>query len=251
MSSTQVSPLLSLQAIKKFYSVEGRSRLVVGPINCTIHHKETVALIGPSGCGKSTLLNIIGKIVAAEEGTIQWHGSDLHIGYLQQEDALLPWLSALDNTALPLRLQKVTRATARQRAAELLTHLGLPHLHDRWPVQLSGGMRQRVALARALIDHPQLLLLDEPFNSLDGITRRRSYDWFLKIREEMQCAVLMVTHDPEEALILANRIYIITDQPARIHAILDVNSSSNIDSDNAEYHRLREALHEALHIGSV
>ncbi len=250
MSSSRASPMLSLQAIEKYYSVGGHSRQVVGPISCTIHHRETVALIGPSGCGKSTLLNIIGGIIAAERGTIAWHDSKRHIGYLQQEDALLPWLSALDNAALPLRLQNVVRPTARQRAAELLAHLGLPHLHNHWPAQLSGGMRQRVALARALVDHPQLLLLDEPFRSLDGITRRKSYDWFLKIRKEMQFAVLMVTHDPDEALILANRIYVITDQPAKIRTILDVDSSFGSNSGNTECrqsaNQLREALYKAL-----
>ena len=214
----------------------------------TLRVNETVALIGPSGCGKSTLLNIIGGIVAANGGTIEVSASQ-RVGYLQQEDALLPWMSALENVALPLRLRRTRGGAARRRAAELLRHVGLGDTLEYLPCQLSGGMRQRVALVRALVDRPQLLLLDEPFRSLDGITRHKSYDWFLKIRAEMRWGALLVTHDIEEALTLSERILVLSERPARIKGSLTLRpppAAATVAARRESGYRHYEALSALL-----
>lgn len=239
---TELNPLVTLHNIEKHYTVHGRPQKILGPISFNISAGETLALIGPSGCGKSTLLNLIGEIIALDAGEIHRH-VDVHMGYLQQQDALLPWLSAIDNAALPLRLQHVKQSQARQRAANIFEQLKLDNIENHWPSQLSGGMRQRVALARALIDQPQLLLLDEPFRSLDGITRRISHDWFLKIQKRMHFATLLVTHDPEEALTLADRILILTIRPAHIAATLVLPP---ILGDAEARYRAAYHLHEKL-----
>ncbi|MFC3282675.1 ABC transporter ATP-binding protein [Litchfieldella rifensis] len=181
---------------------------------------EFLALVGPSGVGKSTLLNLIGGLDTHFEGSIHWNGAPLYrrgqsperLGMMFQEPRLMPWLSALDN----IRLVLTDPATEGARARALLREVGLGHALDTWPNQLSGGMQRRVALARAFAVAPRLLLMDEPFVSLDMPTGNRLRESLLELWQRDRPLVLFVTHDLREALALADRVLFLSAPPARI-----------------------------------
>ncbi|GGY06106.1 aliphatic sulfonates import ATP-binding protein SsuB [Litchfieldella qijiaojingensis] len=181
---------------------------------------EFLALVGPSGVGKSTLLNLIAGLDPLFDGSIHWHGAPLHrhahsperLGMMFQEPRLMPWLSALDN----VRLVLADPAAESERARTLLQEVGLGHALDAWPNQLSGGMQRRVALARAFAVDPRLLLMDEPFVSLDMPTGNRLRESLLALWQRDRPLVLFVTHDLREALALADRVLFLSEPPARI-----------------------------------
>ncbi len=203
---------------------------------------ETVALVGPSGCGKSTLLEIACGLQRPSSGTVAATPAAL----VPQRDALLPWADALDNAALPLRLQHVTRAEARRRAEPLLAELGLSGFERARPAQLSGGMRQRVAFARALLTGRDVLCLDEPFGALDAITRAEIHRWLAGALAVQPRTVLLVTHDIEEALVLADRVCVLSPRPARIVAELAVPGARPRDPADPALIALRRQALEAL-----
>lgn len=215
---------------------------VLDGIDLTVARGETVALVGPSGCGKSTLLELVCGLQTAAEGRVQAEPAAL----LPQRDALLPWADALDNAALPLRLQGVPRATARAQAAPLLDELGLSGFERARPHELSGGMRQRVAVARSLLTGRRLLCLDEPFGALDAITRAATHRWLAGVLAAEPRTVLLVTHDVEEALVLADRVCVLSQRPARIVAELEVPGGRPRDPAADELVALRRAALEAL-----
>ncbi|HZL59251.1 MAG TPA: ABC transporter ATP-binding protein [Stellaceae bacterium] len=182
-----------------------------------------VSLIGPSGSGKSTLLRAIIGLQAPSSGTIETDVLSGDIGMLFQDDALLPWRTAEENVALGLRLKGVDKGTAIASARLWLTRLGLHGLSERFPRQLSGGQRKRVALAQVLAREPRLLLMDEPFASLDAIVRARVTQDLLRLVESRGISVLLVTHDLEEALALSDVVYLLSQGPrARISGRYDV-----------------------------
>jgi len=184
---------------------------------------RVVSLVGPSGSGKSSLLRAIMGLERPMAGRIESELGPGEIGILFQDDALLPWRSAIDNVALGLRLRGESRAGALAQAAEWLARLGLGGLGDRYPRALSGGQRKRVALAQVLALKPRLLLMDEPFASLDAITRARVTQDLLTLVEAQRMTVLLVTHDLEEALALSDVVYLLSHGPrARISQRYDV-----------------------------
>lgn len=184
------APLLVARAIHKHFRHDGTETAVLAGAEMSLYRGELVAMIGPSGCGKSTLLNILCGLVAADSGAIEMAPSLRgHIGYMQQYDSLLPWQTVLENCIMPLRLHAVAASFAFRRRSEerhaqeatgraLLRELDLEQYAEHYPHQLSGGMRQKVSCARAIITVPPLLLLDEPFRSLDGITKTEMHDWY-------------------------------------------------------------------------
>ncbi|WP_232678657.1 ABC transporter ATP-binding protein [Nocardioides sp. R-C-SC26] len=176
---------------------------VLQDIDLTIHQGEFIALLGQSGCGKSTLLRIVGEIVTGADGTVQ---TDPDTAVAFQDPRLLPWRTVLDNVTLGLRGRD-----ADERGRAILADVGLAGREDAWPRELSGGQRQRVALARALVREPRLLLLDEPFSALDALTRLTAQDLVRRLLQAHGPAVLMVTHDVEEALLLADRVLVLAD----------------------------------------
>ena len=191
-------------------------------IGLEVRRGETIALVGPSGCGKSTLLELIAGLREPSSGRIEVQG---HAGaserlarcaWMPQRDGLLPWRRAVDNAALALRFAGAPRAEARERAGAMLDRLGLAEFERAWPRELSGGMRQRVAFARTLLAGRDVLLLDEPFGALDAITRRDLQVWLRDTLRDEDRTTVLVTHDVEEALLLGDRVVILSPRPGRI-----------------------------------
>jgi ABC-type nitrate/sulfonate/bicarbonate transport system ATPase subunit len=179
---------------------------------------EIVAVVGPSGCGKSTLLELVCGLQRPDRGAVD---SERAV-YMPQRDLLLPWSSALDNAALPLLVHGVPRGEARRQARPLFAELGLAGFEGALPHQLSGGMRQRVAFLRTLLAGAPVLALDEPFASLDALTRGQLQEWLAEALARRPRTVVLVTHDVEEAVLLADRVAVMSARPGRVVAELDV-----------------------------
>ncbi len=194
---------------------------VIDRLDLRVGRGETVAVVGPSGCGKSTLLELAAGLSEPRSGRLSVEGVETAAGrlrrsaYMPQRDLLLPWLTAIDNAALAPRLRGLSRERARREAAPLFERLGLDGFQLARPAELSGGMRQRVAFARTLLTGKPLLLLDEPFAALDAITRADLQTWLIDALRAEPRTVLLVTHDVEEALYLADRVLVLSQRPAR------------------------------------
>ena len=176
-------------------------------------------ILGPSGCGKTTLLRILTGLLDPDAGDVVVGFAPGLTGcaaYLPQRDTLLPWRTALDNATLASEIEGRPRAEARAEAVELFAHFGLAGFEDRFPSQLSGGMRQRLSLIRTFLAHRDVLLLDEPLGALDPLTRATLQDWLLSVWTELRKTILLVTHDVEEALLLSDRVLVMTERPASI-----------------------------------
>ena len=221
------SSLLRVDGLSKTFSRDRDNLEVLKSISLRTDVGEFIAIIGPSGCGKSTFFNILAGVLSADDGNIFLNGVEVphlrgRMAYMQQKDLLLPWRKTLDNAILGMEIQGGAKQLARQEASELLRTFGLEGFEDRYPRELSGGMRQRVALMRTILCKKDILLLDEPFGALDAITRRTMQKWLLWIRDQFRPSVLLVTHDVEEALLLADRIYVMSPRPASIKNSLTV-----------------------------
>jgi ABC-type nitrate/sulfonate/bicarbonate transport system ATPase subunit len=203
---------------------------------------ETVAVVGPSGCGKSTLLELVCALQRPDAGTVD---SDPAV-YMPQRDLLLPWSSALDNAALPLLVRGARRAHARARARPLFAQLGLAGFEAAMPHELSGGMRQRVAFLRTLLSGTPVLALDEPFASLDALTRGQLQEWLAGALQREPRTVVLVTHDVEEAVVLADRVVVMSARPGRAVAELPVELPRPRRRTDPAVVALRERALEAL-----
>jgi len=202
---------------------------------------EIVAVVGPSGCGKTTLLELVCGLTAPDSGTVEAAPAAL----MAQRDLLLPWRSAVDNAALALRVAGVARDAARAQAAALLADFGLGGFERARPAELSGGMRQRVAFARTLLSGRTVLCLDEPFAALDALTRQEMQDWLAGALVAQPRTVVLVTHDVEEAIVLADRVLVMSPRPGRVVASLDVAAARpRTRSDPALVALRRRALGE-------
>ncbi|KUG04757.1 hydroxymethylpyrimidine abc transporter, atpase component [hydrocarbon metagenome] len=205
-------------------------------ISLTVGENEVVVVLGPSGCGKSTLLNIISGLFAPDSGTIKidgadWTGKTARVSYMQQKDLLLGSRTILDNVAIPLLLKGMAKNQAQAYARNYFADFGLEGFEHYYPRQLSGGMRQRAALLRTYLFASDIMLLDEPFAALDAITRRKMHMWLLKLHDRYHSSILFVTHDIEEALLLADRVYILSSRPAVIKTelILDKTAALTLE----------------------
>ena len=205
-------------------------------------HGGLLAVVGPSGCGKTTLLELICGLQAPDGGTIKAAPAVL----MPQRDLLLPWLSALDNAALALRIAGLSRGDARRRAAALFADLGLEGFEQAHPSELSGGMRQRVAFLRTLLAGKPVLCLDEPFGALDAITRSEMQQWLAGTLAREPRTVILVTHDVEEAVLLADHVAVLSPRPGRVVARLEVEIERPRARTDAEVIALRERALLAL-----
>lgn len=198
---------------------------VLDGVGFSLGRGEVLAVIGPSGCGKSTLLGMVAGLDQPTTGQITVNGRSGDEGrlseaaYMPQEDCLLPWFSAIDNAALAIRNRGGSRRAARDAALPVFDRLGLAGFEDAHPGELSGGMRQRVAFARTWLSGKSLLLLDEPFASLDGLTRRSLQHWLVPLLSEGARTAMLVTHDLDEALYLGDRVLVLSARPGRVIAI--------------------------------
>jgi NitT/TauT family transport system ATP-binding protein len=201
--------------------------LVLDDISFSVEAQEFVCLVGPSGSGKSTLLRLLGGLLLPSSGRVLFEGQALtgprrRMGFVFQKANLMPWRTVLGNVTLPLELQGVAPAEAERQARDLIDLVGLTGFEASLPRNLSGGMEQRVAIARALIHNPDVLLLDEPFGALDALTRERMGTELLRIWEARKKTVVMVTHSIPEALLLADRVLVLSHRPGRLRLSLDV-----------------------------
>ena len=205
-----LAPPVQIANVSRAYAAAERGTVqALAGISLHAGPNELLAVVGPSGCGKTTLLELICGLQRAEIGTIECAPAAL----MPQRDLLLPWLSALDNAALALRIAHVPRAQGRARAAEVFAELGLSGFESARPYELSGGMRQRVAFVRTLLSGKRLLCLDEPFGALDAITRAEMHAWLAEALEREPRTVVLVTHDVEEAVVLADRVVVLDPGP--------------------------------------
>jgi NitT/TauT family transport system ATP-binding protein len=213
--------MIDLRHISKSFHKHSSIIEAVRDIHLTIERHEIVAVIGPSGCGKSTLLNMIAGLYPPSRGQIVYKGrkvEDLNtdVGYMTQKDNLLPWRNVRDNVAFPLELAGKSKAERAERAGKVIEHVGLEGFEDRYPSELSGGMRKRACLARMLLYGAETALLDEPFAALDAQLKLAMHDLVLKLSAENKQPVILVTHDLMEAVTLADRVLVCTRRPATV-----------------------------------
>lgn len=202
-------------------SVSFDGRKVLEDVSVTLRKGELVCLLGVSGGGKTTLFNVISGLLKPDAGQVLLDGEDItgkpgHISYMLQKDLLLPYRTIEDNVALPLLLRGVKKREARKQASALFEEFGLGGTEKLWPSQLSGGMRQRAALLRTYLFSQDVALLDEPFSALDTLTKSAIHRWYLDVMERIHLSTLFITHDMDEAVLLSDRIYLLTGQPGRI-----------------------------------
>jgi NitT/TauT family transport system ATP-binding protein len=221
-------------------------------VDLAVSRDEVLAVVGPSGCGKSTLLELLAGLQEPDEGTV-WAGGDSDAAsrraacaYMPQSDLLLPWRDALANAALALECQGVTRADARARAEPLFERFGLAEFEQARPAELSGGMRQRVAFLRTLLPGRPVLLLDEPFGALDSITRTSMQRWLADALAQEPRTVVLVTHDVDEAVFLADRVVVLSPRPGRVVAEIPVELSRPRDVTGADFTLVKRRALEAL-----
>jgi ABC-type nitrate/sulfonate/bicarbonate transport system ATPase subunit len=233
---------------------------VLERVELSVAAGEAVGVVGPSGCGKSTLLELVAGLLEAERGTIAVGGERAAAGrlarcvYMPQRDLLLPWLSALDNAALGPRNRGASRTAARAAATPLFERFGLAGFESARPSELSGGMRQRVAFLRTLLAEKPVLLLDEPFASLDAISRAEMQEWLAGTLAAQPATVVLVTHDVEEALYLCDRVAVLTARPGRVLETVDSSVPRSLPRleavTSAEFIAARERALEALATGA-
>ncbi len=204
---------------RSFRDRSGRTVQALAGISLRAEHNAVLAVVGPSGCGKTTLLELICGLQSPDAGSVQAAPAAL----MPQRDMLLPWRSALDNAALPLQIAGLSRKQARAQALPLFSELGLAGFEDAHPGALSGGMRQRVAFLRTLLSGKQLLCLDEPFGALDAITRMQMQSWLAQTLQREPRTVVLVTHDVEEAVLLGDRVAVMSPRPGRVVDELEID----------------------------
>ena len=240
---------------RRYHSPRGATA-ALDRLDLCVGRGEVVSVVGPSGCGKSTLLELVAGLQEPDSGSVRVAGAGAaarrleRTAYMPQRDGLLPWRSALDNAALALECRGVARARARREAQPLFERLGLGRFERALPGELSGGMRQRVAFARTLLADREVLLLDEPFASLDSITRAGLQEWLRGILAEEPRTVVLVTHDVEEALYLADRVVVLSQRPGRVVAEIAVElrraGPRNAAVTDPAFGALRQRALEAL-----
>lgn len=250
-ATTTREPFLAIENVSKVYPTKKGPYTVLDGVNLTVQEGEFICLIGHSGCGKSTLLNMVSGFAFPTDGEVRLQGKNITQPgpdrmVVFQNYALLPWRTAFENIYLAVHAVHPNKPQAEKRTIvrEHLAMVGLSEAADKKPPQLSGGMRQRVSIARALAIRPKVLILDEPFGALDAITKEELQEELLKIWNDHRCTVLMITHDIDEALFLADRLVMMTNGPAaKIGEVMDIPFSRPRDRarimEDPQYYKLR------------
>lgn len=215
---------LRAENIKKSYGTE----TIIEGISISLHEGELVGLLGVSGVGKTTLFNVISGLTVPDTGTVKLNGQDVtgqpgKISYMLQKDLLMPYRTILDNVSLPLVIRGEKKAEARRQADALFEEFGLAGTQQKYPAELSGGMRQRAALLRTYLFSHEVALLDEPFSALDAITKSAMHQWYLDVMQKIHLSTLFITHDIDEAILISDRIYILGGKPGTITAEIKID----------------------------
>ena len=236
------APPLVAMGVAKTYDDGRRLVPVIAELTFSLNPGEIVSIVGPSGCGKTTLLNVLCGLIPLSAGEVRWYGHRLsgmpaRVGYMLQKDLLFPWRTALMNATLGMEIKGISSREARERARSLLDQLGLDGFEGAYPATLSGGMRQRVALARTFVNEPDVLLLDEPFASLDFQTKLLIENDTARLVREQHRSMLCITHDIEEAVSLSDRVIVLSKRPARIKAVYEIE----IEGDRTDMMAARES----------
>lgn len=210
-------PVLEVKGVSKSFDGEE----IIKDITLDLKEGEIVSLLGVSGGGKTTLFNIIAGLSVPDEGSVLLEGKDNtgkpgNISYMLQKDLLLPYRTIVDNVALPLIIRGMKKAEAREKAADFFEEFGLSGAEEKYPSEVSGGMKQRAALLRTYLFSEKVALLDEPFSALDMLTKASVHEWYLDVMEKIKLSTLFITHDIDEAILLSDRIYILTGKPGMI-----------------------------------
>ncbi len=243
----QLTVSVALEDVHKAYHGRAQQIVALESITMTVRSGEFLAVVGPSGCGKSTLLMLIAGLLPPTRGAIAIDGRPVvgpytDVGIVFQRDVLFEWRTILGNVLLPAEIKRLSLPASRERALHLLDEVGLAGFEDRYPYELSGGMRQRVALCRALIHDPPLLLMDEPFAALDAFTREEMGAYLLRLWHE-RSTVIFVTHSIEEAVALADRVVVMSPRPGRIVEAVDVGLPRPRGLDVKEDRRFHDVVH--------
>jgi NitT/TauT family transport system ATP-binding protein len=221
--------------VKAFDTPEG-PLVAVDHVSLSVRQSEFLAVIGPSGCGKSTLFNIIGGLLDGYGGVVSVAGETVHgphpaIGMVFQEESTFPWRTVIENVAFPLEIAGMRKDERHAKAKKFIALVGLNGFENRYPAELSGGMRQRVAIARTLASEPKILLMDEPFASLDEQTRLLLGDKVLQIQQDLKQTTLLITHNITEAVQLADRVLVMSYRPGKVKRVVDINLPRPRSSD--------------------
>ncbi|MFA1643280.1 ABC transporter ATP-binding protein [Chryseomicrobium aureum] len=246
------APFLSVEEISKTFHSDQVVNQVLDSISFTIQRGETIALLGESGCGKSTLLNIIGGFEKPDHGFVKLQNEPItkpsrKAIMLFQHYGLLPWKSALKNVEFGLESSSLSAKERAERARHYLDLVGLSGKSQMFPHEVSGGMKQRIAIARALAPQPELILMDEPFAALDTFNRYHLQDQLLNIQAKEQTTIVLVTHDIDEAIYLADRIFIMHSNPGRIHHEIHVELSKPRDRSHPDFYAYRKQILDEFH----
>lgn len=236
---------LLINHLNKNFNVDGKSVSILDDINLNINEGEFVAIVGHSGCGKSTLLKIIAGLLDYDDGNVTLDDKkitkpDIDRGMVFQEHRLFPWLTIKENLAIGL--DKIESKKREEIITEHLKLVKLEGFENVYPHQLSGGMSQRAAIARALVNAPKVLLLDEPFGALDALTKIMLQEEILKIWEKEKTTMIMVTHDIEEAVYLADRIVVMSARPGKIKEVVKVDLGRNRDRGSADFAKIKKRI---------
>jgi len=238
---------IKIEGVVKRFAQQGAEDIVaLNGIDLTIKAGEFISFIGPSGCGKSTLLRLVAGLGEADAGTLYIDNEEIREptyerGLVFQNPMLFPWLNVHDNVAFGLRARKVYKYN-KAEVDKFIELVGLSSFHKSYPHQLSGGMAQRASLARALVNHPKVLLMDEPLGALDAFTRMNMQDELIRIWQERQTTMAMVTHDVDEAIYLSDRIVVMTPRPGKIESCIEVRLSRPRARSNPEFLNLRSRI---------
>jgi len=246
--------LLTIEKVGKAYETPTGSVEAMQDVSLEVGEGEFVSIVGPSGCGKSTLLEIVGGLIEPSGGEVKIDGrlvkgTDPAIGIVFQQESAFPWRSVAENVEFGLEMSGVATDERRRRAHEMIELVGLSGFADRYPSELSGGMRQRVAIARTLVMEPEIILMDEPFGALDEQTRLILGEELLRIRSATNATILFITHSFDEALLLSDRIVVMTARPGRVKKIVENPLPRPRDStivSDPEFGRLSGELWELL-----
>jgi NitT/TauT family transport system ATP-binding protein len=253
MSSAE--PIIEARAVEKFYEQPDKRRIeVIAPINITIDRDKIIALLGPSGCGKSTLLRILTGLAKPSAGQVFWHGEPLdgrqpNVAIVFQSFALFPWLTVIQNVEAPLKAMRIEPGERHKRAMQILDTVGLDGFETAYPKELSGGMKQRVGFARAMVVEPEVLFMDEPFSALDVLTAEnlRGELMELWVSKKMPTrSIFIVTHNIDEAILLADRVIVLGRDPARIRADFEVDIAHPRDRKAQRYVELVDYVYKVL-----